>query len=103
MLPMTEAKRVHIMNQEQMTTTERRAAFSLAGIYSFRMLGLFMILPVFALYAQGLVGATPALCGQHDHRRGGLQCPARPDRDEYPCQVGPGRPRQSSSTCTHAV
>jgi predicted MFS family arabinose efflux permease len=51
------------MNQEQMTKTERRAALSLAGIYSFRMLGLFMILPVFALYAQGLVGATPALIG----------------------------------------
>jgi len=51
------------MNQEQMTHTERRAALSLAGIYSFRMLGLFMILPVFALYAQGLMGSTPALIG----------------------------------------
>jgi MFS family permease len=51
------------MNQEQMTKTERRAALSLAGIYSFRMLGLFMILPVFALYAQGLVSSTPALIG----------------------------------------
>ncbi|HHH36741.1 MAG TPA: MFS transporter [Gammaproteobacteria bacterium] len=37
-----------------MTAAERRAAFSLAGIFSFRMLGLFMIMPVFALYAETL-------------------------------------------------
>ncbi|MGC9385740.1 MAG: MFS transporter [Hydrogenovibrio sp.] len=35
-----------------MTPTERRAAFSIAGIFSTRMLGLFMIFPVFALFAQ---------------------------------------------------
>lgn len=46
-----------------MNPTERRAAISLAGLFSLRMLGLFMILPVFALYAQGLVGYTPALVG----------------------------------------
>jgi len=42
---------------------ERRAAVSLATIYAFRMLGLFMILPVFALYAEDLPGATPFLMG----------------------------------------
>lgn len=42
---------------------ERRAAISLAGIFSLRMLGMFMILPVFALYAAKLDGATPALMG----------------------------------------
>jgi MFS family permease len=42
---------------------ERRAAISLAGIFSLRMLGMFMILPVFALYAPKLEGATPALMG----------------------------------------
>lgn len=42
---------------------ERRAAISLAGIFSLRMLGMFMILPVFALYAAKLEGATPALMG----------------------------------------
>jgi MFS family permease len=42
---------------------ERRAAISLATIYAFRMLGLFMILPVFALYAEHLPGATPLLMG----------------------------------------
>lgn len=51
------------MNPEQMTHTERRAASSLAGIYSLRMLGLFMILPVFAIYGQQLEGATPFLVG----------------------------------------
>ncbi len=42
---------------------ERRSAISLAMIYVFRMLGLFMILPVFALYAEHLPGATPFLMG----------------------------------------
>jgi len=36
---------------------------SLAGIYALRMLGLFLILPVFALYAEGLEGVTPLLVG----------------------------------------
>jgi predicted MFS family arabinose efflux permease len=35
----------------------------MAGIYALRMLGLFMILPVFALYADELEGTTPALTG----------------------------------------
>lgn len=46
-----------------MTPNERRATLSLAAIFSTRMLGLFMILPVFALYAQHLEGSTPALIG----------------------------------------
>ncbi len=40
-----------------------RAAGGLAAIFSMRMLGLFMILPVFALYAEHLDGATPLLIG----------------------------------------
>ena len=36
-----------------MSPVERRAAFSIAGIFSTRMLGLFMIFPVFALFAEG--------------------------------------------------
>ncbi|HBG94683.1 MAG TPA: MFS transporter, partial [Chromatiaceae bacterium] len=32
-------------------------------IFSMRMLGLFMILPVFALYAHDLAGSTPMLVG----------------------------------------
>lgn len=42
---------------------ERRAAIALATIYAFRMLGLFMILPVFALYAEHYPGATPLMMG----------------------------------------
>jgi len=37
-----------------LTRTERRAATSLAGIYGLRMLGMFLILPVFAIYAKEL-------------------------------------------------
>lgn len=46
-----------------MTATERRAAFSLAAVYFMRMLGLFLILPVFAVYAGDLEGATTTLAG----------------------------------------
>ncbi|RMG27625.1 MAG: MFS transporter [Gammaproteobacteria bacterium] len=46
-----------------MTPGERRAALSLAAIFSFRMLGLFMILPIFMLHAADYAGATPALMG----------------------------------------
>lgn len=46
-----------------LTPNERRAAVGLAGIYGLRMLGLFLILPVFSLYATGLSGATPLMIG----------------------------------------
>ena len=39
-----------------MTPLERRASIGLAGIYGLRMLGLFIILPIFALYAEKLPG-----------------------------------------------
>ncbi len=42
---------------------EKRAGMSLASIYAVRMLGLFMILPVFMLYADQFEGSTPALAG----------------------------------------
>ncbi|MBA2650605.1 MAG: MFS transporter [Legionella sp.] len=35
----------------------------IAAIFSFRMLGLFLLIPVFTLYANKLQGATPALIG----------------------------------------
>ena len=46
-----------------MNSGERRAALSLGSIFSLRMLGLFMILPVFALFAEQFEGATPTLTG----------------------------------------
>ncbi len=47
-----------------MTPVERRASFSLASIFALRMLGLFLILPVFALEAAHYPGGDdPALIG----------------------------------------
>jgi MFS family permease len=46
-----------------MLQTEKKAAFSLALVYALRMLGLFMILPVFSLHAHDYSGATPVLIG----------------------------------------
>ncbi len=48
---------------QAMTPTERRAVGALASIFGFRMAGLFMILPVFALYAEHLDHVTPVLVG----------------------------------------
>jgi len=39
-----------------MTVAELRASFGLAGIFGLRMVGMFVILPVFALYAERLPG-----------------------------------------------
>jgi len=47
-----------------MDKVEFRAATSLAAVFSVRLLGLFMIYPVFAAYAEGLSGATPYLIGE---------------------------------------
>ncbi len=41
-----------------MTPDERRSAFSLASIYALRMLGLFMVMPVFMLEAQRYEGGA---------------------------------------------
>lgn len=51
------------MNLERMNPTEKRASWSLASVMSLRMLGLFMVLPLFSLYAHQLTGATPFLIG----------------------------------------
>ena len=48
----------------KMTALELRASFSLASIFALRMLGLFLILPVFAMEASKLPGGDdPALIG----------------------------------------
>ncbi len=41
---------------ERMSPVELRAALSLASIFGLRMFGMFVILPVFAIYAEGLPG-----------------------------------------------
>src|SRR5258708_4144602 len=43
---------------DRMTTQELRASFGLAGIFGLRMLGMFIILPVFALFAEKLPGGS---------------------------------------------
>src|SRR5712671_409260 len=43
---------------DRMTGQELRASFGLAGIFGLRMLGMFIILPVFALYATKLPGGS---------------------------------------------
>ncbi len=42
---------------------ERKSTLSIASIYVFRMLGLFIILPIFSLYADKIIDATPTLMG----------------------------------------
>jgi predicted MFS family arabinose efflux permease len=46
-----------------MNKLEKRTAVSLAAVYAVRMLGLFMILPVFTLYTKNMPGITPFLTG----------------------------------------
>jgi len=50
---------------EKMSSAEQRSTISLAAIYGLRMLGMFLILPIFAIYAQTLEGG-------HDHTMVGL-------------------------------
>lgn len=44
------------MHQEHMSPVEVRASASLASIYGLRMLGMFLILPIFSIYAATLPG-----------------------------------------------
>jgi predicted MFS family arabinose efflux permease len=46
-----------------MNSLERRSVAALASVYAMRMLGLFMVMPVFVLLGDDLEGATPALIG----------------------------------------
>lgn len=46
-----------------MNASERRAARSLAAVFAVRLIGLFMIYPVFEAYARGLRGASPVMIG----------------------------------------
>lgn len=46
-----------------MNALEKRSVAALASVYAMRMLGLFMVLPVFVLLGNDLEGATPLLIG----------------------------------------
>lgn len=71
-----------------MTSLERRASVGLAGIYGLRMLGLFIILPIFALYAEKLPGGESHLLigmalGAYGLTQAILQIPAGWMSDRY--------------------
>ncbi len=73
---------------EKMTATERRASIGLASIYGLRMLGLFIILPIFALYASKLPGGSSHLLmgialGAYGLTQAILQIPAGWMSDRY--------------------
>lgn len=51
------------MTADPNTSRELKLAFTLSAVIAFRMLGLFLILPVFMILAQDIPGFTPALGG----------------------------------------
>jgi len=50
-------------NKTGMNSTEKKAALTLSSVFALRMLGLFMLLPVFSIVGQQLDGYTPVLIG----------------------------------------
>ena len=54
---------MHDPHSERMSGGETRAAGGLALVFAFRMLGMFMVLPVLATYGMDMAGASPALIG----------------------------------------
>lgn len=55
---MQEAKALHKMSKSDWGLSAR-----LAGLFSIRMLGIFIILPIYSLYTKELMGSTPLLAG----------------------------------------
>ena len=53
--------RIYII--EVMIYSWSKTVFPIAAIFSFRMLGLFLLIPVFTIYAANLHGATPTMIG----------------------------------------
>ena len=51
------------MNNKSMKQPWLRCVFPIAALFSFRMLGLFMLIPVFTVYANDLTDSTPTMIG----------------------------------------
>jgi MFS family permease len=73
---------------DSMTPTELRASIGLASVYGLRMLGLFIILPIFAIYAEHLPGGENHLMigialGAYGLTQAILQIPAGWLSDHY--------------------
>ena len=71
-----------------MTPLEKRSSLALAGIFALRMLGLFVILPVFAVYAHQLPGGESEFLvgitlGIYGLTQGVLQIPFGAASDKY--------------------
>lgn len=62
-MPSRNLRVVPMSSSSNIAHSEAKAVFSLASIFAIRMLGLFMILPVFSVYAGHLQGSTPSLIG----------------------------------------
>jgi MFS family permease len=76
------------MSPERMTPSEVRAGASLAGVYGLRMLGLFIILPVFAVHAAQLKGGDSLMLvgvalGAYGLAQGILQIPFGMASDQW--------------------
>ena len=77
-----------ISSRDSMTPTELRASIGLASVYGLRMLGLFIILPIFAIYAEQLPGGESHLLigvalGAYGLTQAILQIPAGWLSDHY--------------------
>ncbi|HEU4622690.1 MAG TPA: MFS transporter [Burkholderiaceae bacterium] len=73
---------------EPMSAIERRASISLAALFGLRMLGLFLILPVFAVHARSLPGGDSAwlvglALGIYGLTQGVLQIPCGMASDRF--------------------
>ncbi len=83
-----------------MNGTELRATISLAAIFAARLLGLFMIYPIFAQYARGLSGAD----NRTDRpRAGGLWIDAGPAANSFRASFRPNRPQEGDRRRPAAV
>ncbi len=76
------------VTRERMSAQEIRATLSLASLFALRMLGLFLILPVFAVHAQHMEGGGNHLLvgialGAYGLTQGVLQIPAGMAADRY--------------------
>jgi len=75
-------------NSNRMSAAEIRASVALASIFALRMLGLFLILPVFAVHARGVPGGDNAVLvgialGIYGLTQGVLQIPMGVASDRY--------------------
>lgn len=75
-------------NATRMTSREKKSSITLASIFALRMLGLFVILPVFAVYAHDLPGGDDAFMvgltlGIYGLAQGVLQIPLGAASDRF--------------------